>query len=171
VTHFVAEGTLWERLTTAGQALPGGFILNDQTYQRAGEFLVPRAVGYSVSLFDRFFQRELEVASPARYVYARTQFVEGNAGFFTKLVFRVRKTTPGAAAGGSLVAVVRYRRGLANLIENPLQISNDLSYAVSAPQSATLGASCPSTSPAAPSPPTRPTSTSPWCTADRPAPS
>jgi len=38
----VAEGTLWERLTNAGQALPGGFILNDQTYQRAGEFLVPR---------------------------------------------------------------------------------------------------------------------------------
>ena len=140
VSHFVAEGTLWERLTNAGQALPGGFLLNDQTYQRAGEFLVPRAVGYSVSLFDRFFQRELEIASPARYVYARTQFVEGNAGFFTKLVFRVRKTTPGGAAGGSLVAVVRYRRGLANLIENPLQISNDLSYAVSAPQSPTLGA-------------------------------
>lgn len=139
VSHFVAEGSLWERLASAGQVLPGGFTLNDQTYQRAGEFLVPRAVGYSVSLFDRFFQREIEIAAPARYVYARTSFVEGNAGFFTKLVFRVRKSTPGTAAGGSLVAVARYRRGLADLIQEPLQISNDLSYAVSAPQAVTLG--------------------------------
>ena len=139
VSHFVAEGTLWERLADAGQVLPGGFTLNDQTYQRAGEFLVPRAVGYSVSLFDKFFQREIEIAAPARYVYARTAFVEGNTGSFTKLVFRVRKSTAGAAAGGTIRAVVRYRRGLANLIEEPLQISTDLSYAVSAAQPATLG--------------------------------
>jgi hypothetical protein len=139
VSHFVAEGTLWERLADAGQILPGGFTLNDQTYQRAGEFLVPRAVGYSVSLFDKFFQREIEIAAPARYVYARTAFVEGNTGSFTKLVFRVRKSTAGVAAGGTIRAVVRYRQGLANLIEEPLQISPDLSYAVSAAQGVTLG--------------------------------
>jgi hypothetical protein len=97
-------------------------------------------VGYSAALIDRFFERELEIAAPARYVYARAPFLEGNTGSFTKLTFRVRKTTPGPAGPGTLTAVVRYRRGLANLIEEPLQISGDLSYAVSAPQSVTLGA-------------------------------
>jgi hypothetical protein len=140
VSHFVAEGTLWERLQAAGQALPGGFILNERTYQAQAGFLVPRAVGYSASLYDRFFEREIEIAAPARYVYSRTTYEDGNTGSFTKMTFRVRKSTPGPAGSGTMTAVVRFRRGLADLIEEPLQISPVLSYAVSAPQQVNLGA-------------------------------
>jgi len=137
VSHFVAEGTLWERLRFRGQTLEG-YILDARTYEDAARFLVPRAVGYSASLIDRFFQPELEIAAPARYVYGRAPFTDGNTGSFTKLVFKVRKTTPGATGAGMLTAVVRYRKGLVNLIEDPVQISNQLFYAVSAEQPATL---------------------------------
>jgi hypothetical protein len=138
VSHFVAEGTLWERLQFSGQ-LAGGFILDDRTYEAAARRLVPRAVGYSAALIDRFFQPEIEIAAPARHLYARTEYVAGNTGAFTKLTFRVRKSTPGPGGTGEMTAVLRYRRGLADLVENPLLISNDISYAVSAPQAVPLG--------------------------------
>lgn len=141
VSHFVAEGSLWERLQFRGQTLLGGYILDTRTYEAAGRFLIPRAVGYSASLIDRFFEREIEISAPGRYVYARAPFVEGNTGSFTKMTFKVRKTTPGATGAGMLTAVVRYRRGLDNLIENPIAVSNQLSYAVSAEQPATLDSS------------------------------
>jgi hypothetical protein len=138
VSHFVAEGALWERLRFRGQTLEG-YILDTRTYEAAGRFLVPRAVGYSASLIDKFFQREIEISAPARYVYGRAPFVDGNTGSFTKLTFKVRKTTPGATGAGMLTAVMRYRSGLDNLIENPFPVSNQLSYAVSAEKPATLG--------------------------------
>lgn len=138
VSHFVAEGTLFERLRFAGQLIEG-YILDERTYEAAGSHLVPRAVGYSASLIERFFQPEIEIAAPARYVYARTTYEDGNTGSFTKLSFRVRKSTPGPAGAGEMTAVVRYRQGLGDLIEDPLQVSNTLSYAVSAPQPVSLG--------------------------------
>jgi hypothetical protein len=138
VSHFVAEGALWERLRSRGQTLEG-YILNERTYEAAGRHLVARAVGYSASLIDRFFQRELEISAPARYVYGRTTFEDGNSGEFTKLTFKVRKNTPGATGAGMLTAVVRYRKGLDNLIENPTMIANQFTYAVSSGVPVTLG--------------------------------
>lgn len=138
VSHFVAEGSLWERMQFAGQTIDG-YILNMTTYQAEARFLVPRAVGYSAALIDRFFQPEIEIAAPQQFVYARAPFEDGNTGSFSKLTFRVRKSTAGAGGSGTLQAIVRYRRGLANLIEDPVSVSNDLSYSVSAPKTASLG--------------------------------
>src|SRR4030095_8079291 len=46
VSHFVAEGALYERLLFRGQ-LVGGFMLDDKVYEDYAARLVPRAVGYS----------------------------------------------------------------------------------------------------------------------------
>ena len=133
VSHFVAEGSLWERMEFAGQTIDG-YILDTQTYGAEARFLVPRAVGYSAALIDRFFQPDIEIAAPPQFVYARGPFEDGNTGSFSKLTFRVRKSTDGPGGSGTLRAVVRYRRGLANLIEDPVQVSNDLSYSVRPPR-------------------------------------
>jgi hypothetical protein len=138
VSHFVAEGSLRERMAFAGQTIDG-YILNTQTYLAEARFLVPRAVGYSAALIDRFFEPEIDIAAPQQFIYSRAAFEDGNTGSFSKLTFRVRKSTPGPGGSGTLRAVVRYRRGLDNLIENPVAISNDLSYSVSAPRTASLG--------------------------------
>ena len=55
VTHFVAEGALYERLLFWGQLL-GGFILDDKVYEDYAAQLVPRAIGYSAGLLDYFFR-------------------------------------------------------------------------------------------------------------------
>ena len=93
---------------------------------------------YSASLIDKFFQRELEISAPARYVYGRTTFEENNSGEFTKLTFKVRKTTSGSTGAGMLTAIVRYRKGLDNLIESPFSISDKFTYALSSGVPATL---------------------------------
>ncbi len=61
VGHFVAEGTLFERLRFRGQFL-GGFILDDRVYEDYAARLLPRAVGYGAGLLDYFLRGRFEVA-------------------------------------------------------------------------------------------------------------
>src|SRR6266481_912753 len=53
VSHFVAEGALYERLLFRGQ-LVGGFMLDDKVYEDYAARLIPRAVGYSAGLLNYF---------------------------------------------------------------------------------------------------------------------
>jgi sugar lactone lactonase YvrE len=59
IAHFVAEGTLFERLKFRGQ-LSGGFILDDKIYEDYAAKLLPRAVGYSAALINYFFRGTLD---------------------------------------------------------------------------------------------------------------
>jgi hypothetical protein len=59
IGHFVAEGTLYERLLFRGQ-LDGGFILDDKVYEDYAAQLVPRAVGYSAGLLNYFFRSNFD---------------------------------------------------------------------------------------------------------------
>jgi hypothetical protein len=59
ITHFVAEGALYERLLFRGQML-GGFILDDRVYEDYAAQLLPRAVGYSASLLNYFFRSNFD---------------------------------------------------------------------------------------------------------------
>ncbi len=59
ITHFVAEGALYERLLFRGQ-LVGGFILDDRVYEDYAAQLIPRAVGYSAGLLDYFFRSNFD---------------------------------------------------------------------------------------------------------------
>ena len=59
IPHFVAEGTLHERLRFRGQLL-GGFILDDRIYEDYAAQLLPRAVGYSAGLLNYFFRANFE---------------------------------------------------------------------------------------------------------------
>src|SRR5207245_9415998 len=67
ITHFVAEGALYERLLFRGQML-GGFILDDKVYEDYAAQLVPRAVGYSASLLNYFFRGNLDFTVDASSV-------------------------------------------------------------------------------------------------------
>lgn len=112
VKHFVAEGSLWDRLRLF--SLPAAYIVDDRTYEDAAARLMPRAVGYSAALFDYFFREQLEISSPGRFVYGRALYKpdkpELGYGQFTKLRAKVRNKNPDEPiAGGTLIAVVRYR--------------------------------------------------------------
>jgi hypothetical protein len=112
VKHFVAEGSLWNRLRFSfGTA---SYMLDDRTYADAGRRLMPRAVGYSAALFDYFFREQLEIAAPQQFVYGKAVYQpdhpELGFGQFTKLRAKVRSITPDEPmTGGTLTAVVRYR--------------------------------------------------------------
>lgn len=115
--------------------------LDDFVLQDYGRLLFPRAIGYSAGLLDYFFRGRIEIAPPARFVYGLAQFVEGNAGAFTKLRFKVRNATPNEETPlpGQLIAVVQYRKPFGNLFENPFaDLPAALSFAVSLPQTVTL---------------------------------
>jgi hypothetical protein len=59
VSHFVAEGALYERLLFRGQ-LVGGFMLDDKVYEDYAARLLPRAVGYSAALLNYFFRSSFD---------------------------------------------------------------------------------------------------------------
>ena len=59
VSHFVAEGALYERLLSRGQ-LVGGFMLDDKVYEDYAARLIPRAVGYSAGLLNYFFRSSFD---------------------------------------------------------------------------------------------------------------
>jgi hypothetical protein len=59
VSHFVAEGALYERLLFRGQ-LVGGFMLDDKVYEDYAARLIPRAVGYSAGLLNYFFRSSFD---------------------------------------------------------------------------------------------------------------
>ncbi len=59
IDHFVAEGTLYERLLFRGQLL-GGFILDDRVYEDYAAQLIPRAVAYSAGLLNYFFRSNFD---------------------------------------------------------------------------------------------------------------
>jgi hypothetical protein len=59
ITHFVAEGALYERLLLRGQ-LVGGFMLDDKVYEDYATRLIPRAVGYWAGLLNYFFRSNFD---------------------------------------------------------------------------------------------------------------
>jgi len=112
VTHFVAEGTLWEKLQFS--FFTAAYILDDWTYFDAASLLMRRAIGYSAALYDYFFREQLEITAPSRFVYAKARYSpdhpETGFGQFSKLKARIRnKLADEALNAGTLTAVVRYR--------------------------------------------------------------
>src|SRR5215831_1358831 len=59
IGHFVAEGTLYERLLFRGQLI-GGFILDDKVYEDYAAQLIPRAVASSAGLLNYFFRSNFD---------------------------------------------------------------------------------------------------------------
>jgi hypothetical protein len=114
VPHFVAEGTLTEKLEFWNYLGSPGLVTDDRTVEDAAARLVPRAVGYSTALIDEFFREQIEIAPPDRYVYGRTTYQpdkpELGFGQFTRLRFKIRNNKSDAAMGpGKLTVSVRYR--------------------------------------------------------------
>ena len=116
------------------------FALNCFNLDAAASILLPRAVSYSAALLQYFFRGQIEIAPPDRFVYSLAPFLDGNTGAFTTLRFKVRNATPNEEAGGpahtpgQMVAVIRYRKGAPNPIENPsVPPSSQLFFAVSQP--------------------------------------
>jgi hypothetical protein len=89
VLHFVARGTLQERLRFRGQDHPAGYMLDDRTYEAAGAKLLPRAIGYSAALLDYFFRGQFS-ADPVP------------AGSSAQLAFDLRHQTPGEEFAGTV---------------------------------------------------------------------
>jgi hypothetical protein len=130
---------------------PPVFGLNRCTMDAAHTFLIPRAVGYSAGFIDHFFRGRLEVTPPAQFAYGIAETF-GDARFFTKLRFKLRKSAPTneSAGTGTVWAVVRYRPpadGMTSLIENPLKVFTSTPalenlvpplFAVSAPQTVSV---------------------------------
>jgi hypothetical protein len=145
-----------ERMTTyslfdqklVDRGLPPIFALNCFNLDAAADILLPRAVSFSAALLKYFFRGQIEIAAPDRFVYGLAPFLEGSTGTFTTLRFKVRNATPNEEAGGpentpgSMVAVLRYRKGAPDPIENPsVSPSSQLFFAVSETIAVSLTAS------------------------------
>ena len=108
VSHFVAEGTLWERLRFRGQVFgcQACYVLDDRTYEAAAGNLIPRAVGYSAALLDYFFRGQLKVTF---------------AG--SPRVVRIVNTTPGEAMSGQVTFYYDTRAGERVKLAGPFLVS------------------------------------------------
>ena len=87
VTRFVREGLLkkWLRFASSFPGVSSSWVLDDRVHADYAKFLLPRAVGYSASLFDYFFRGKLNVDvinDPADMSLVR---VEGTNGSTDKL--------------------------------------------------------------------------------------
>jgi hypothetical protein len=87
VTRFVREGMLkkWLRFASSFPGVSSSWVLDDRVHADYAKFLLPRAVGYSASLFDYFFRGKLNVDvinDPADMSLVR---VEGTNGSTEKL--------------------------------------------------------------------------------------
>jgi hypothetical protein len=95
------------------------YTLYNTNHDRYAQLLVPRAVGYSAGLIDRFFRGSLEITPPDENVYSvvdhsaihQTDALNGFVGF-GKVKLKVRNATPGGEqlTGGRLVAVAKFHR-------------------------------------------------------------
>jgi hypothetical protein len=63
VTRFVREGMLrkWLRAFSSSPSVSSSWVLDDRVHADYARLLLPRAVGYSASLFDYFFRGKLNV--------------------------------------------------------------------------------------------------------------
>jgi hypothetical protein len=63
VTRFVREGLLrrWLRTASSSPGISSSWVLDDRVHADYAKLLLPRAVGYSASLFDYFFRGKLNV--------------------------------------------------------------------------------------------------------------
>lgn len=118
---------LWDQFLLA-QGLPPGYTLNYYTYDEQARLLIPRAVAYSAGLIDFFFRGSLRIDLPPEGIYAIDDYSKPgvstkDTGGFSRIKATITNTTPdvvptGAtasipqamAAGGTLVAVVKFRR-------------------------------------------------------------
>src|SRR5262245_49592417 len=74
IDHFVAEGSLYERLLFRGQLI-GGFVLDDKVYEDYAAQLLPRAVGYSAGLLNYFFRGNVDFAIEVSNVDPNKRFL------------------------------------------------------------------------------------------------
>lgn len=102
------------------------FTLNRFTYDKAAEFLIPRAVSYSAGLLNFFFRGQMNISLPNQGVYAVVDHTlaagsDKTTGGFSTIKLKVQNTTPGTGPGGvepmgngfgKLYAVVKFHRNL-----------------------------------------------------------
>ena len=94
------------------------------SYDAQAELLVPRAVAYSTALLERFFRGNMEISLPDEGVYGivdhstftGTDAIQGFNGF-SRVKLKLKNTTtapagsaPDAMGGGTLFAVLKFRR-------------------------------------------------------------
>lgn len=97
------------------------YALNRFNHAAAGEFLIPRTVGYSAGLINFFFRGKMEISLPQEGVYGIVDQVDPTAndatnGGFSKIKVKVKNVTPGAggtepmSTTGKLVLVAKFHR-------------------------------------------------------------
>lgn len=100
------------------------YTLNRFTYDKAAEFLIPRAIGYSAGLLNFFFRGQMTITVPDQGFYAVVDHTtpagsDKFTGGFSTIKLKVQNTTPGpnntiepmATDGtGKLYAVVKFHR-------------------------------------------------------------
>jgi hypothetical protein len=141
VIPVAAECVLHRVASAEGVAQPILRRCTDQNVWKAvAQLMLPRAVGYSRAALNYFFRGRIEIAAPDRFVYAVAPYVDGNAGAFTRLKFKIRNATPDEHAGpGRVVAVIQYRNSGGDIIVDPGRtLPNQTSFKVSRPQELTL---------------------------------
>jgi hypothetical protein len=93
---------------------PEVFSIDRAVFDDRAELLVPRAIAYSAGLIDHFFRGRLRISAPDDGVYALVDHaVESDAqtGGFSTIKAKVANATAGEQmTGGSLVAIVKFRR-------------------------------------------------------------
>ena len=124
---------LWDQFMQSQGAQPS-YSLNRINYDAMADLLIPRAVAYSAGFLDFFFRGQLKINPPDTGFYAivdHSQFAPGQPntptdvlrGFrgFDKIKLKLTNTTaditppngvatPQPMTGGTLVAVVKFRR-------------------------------------------------------------
>ena len=141
VVPAVAECILHQVSAGEGVAEPvTRLCADDNVWQATARIMLPRAVGYSRAALNYFFRGRIEILNPDRFVYGVAPYLEGNAGAFSRLRFKIRNATPDEAAGqGQVMAVLQYRDPGVDIIEQPhAPLPESLSFKVSQAQAIDL---------------------------------
>jgi hypothetical protein len=132
--YYVAAQLPLDRAKTTSDTIT---VLDRRVLADYGRKLLPRAIGYSVATIDHFFRGKIEIAPPARHVFGRAAYAEGNTTSFPTLRFQVRNESPPnqeTSGTGKIWAVVHYRTASENLFDNPRATLSASNYLVSAEQ-------------------------------------
>jgi len=90
------------------------FSIDRAAFDDRAELLIPRTVAYSTGLLDYFFRGQLTIGPPDNGVYALVDHAverSPDSGGFSRLQVNVANATSSdEMTGGTIVAIVRYRR-------------------------------------------------------------
>ncbi len=109
IEHFVRERIYYDLLPSNMKYL--GLRLDDKVYADYGQYLIPRAIGYSSQVLSYFFRGKLEIGLPEDGIYTFMPYESGiNTAFGKEFKLTVKNMSDDEMTGGAVYLVLKYKR-------------------------------------------------------------